>query len=55
MKPSAQKIQEALHTRGFTNQVVELPDSTHTCAGATKVRLLREVELLGYRILNTPE
>lgn len=34
LKPSAQKVQEALHTRGFTNQVIELPDSTRTSVEA---------------------
>ncbi len=34
MKPSAQKVQDALHVRGFTNQVVELPDSTRTSVEA---------------------
>ncbi len=34
MKPSAQKVQDALHAQGFTNQVVELPDSTRTAAEA---------------------
>ena len=34
MKPSAQKVQDALHAQGFANQVVELPDSTRTSAEA---------------------
>ena len=34
MKPSAQKVQDVLHAQGFTNQVVELPDSTRTAAEA---------------------
>lgn len=34
MKPSAQKVQDALHAQGFANQVVELPDSTRTAAEA---------------------
>lgn len=34
LKPSAQRVQDALAARGFTNQVVELPDSTHTAAAA---------------------
>jgi prolyl-tRNA editing enzyme YbaK/EbsC (Cys-tRNA(Pro) deacylase) len=34
LKPSAQKVQDALAARGFTNQVVELPDSTRTSAEA---------------------
>jgi prolyl-tRNA editing enzyme YbaK/EbsC (Cys-tRNA(Pro) deacylase) len=31
---SAQKVQDALHARGFANRVVELPDSTRTAAEA---------------------
>ena len=34
LKPSAQKVQDALTARGFANQVVELPDSTRTAAEA---------------------
>lgn len=34
LKSSAQRVQDALHARGFTNQVVELPDSTRTAAEA---------------------
>ena len=34
IKPSAQKVQDALHAQGFANQVVELPDSTRTSAEA---------------------
>ena len=34
LKPSAQRVQDALYARGFTNQVVELPDSTRTAAEA---------------------
>lgn len=34
LKPSAQRVQDALHARGLTNQVVELPDSTRTAAEA---------------------
>jgi prolyl-tRNA editing enzyme YbaK/EbsC (Cys-tRNA(Pro) deacylase) len=34
MKPSAQKVQAALYARSFTNQVVELPDSTRTAVEA---------------------
>ena len=34
LKPSAQKVQDALHALGFTNQVVELSDSTRTAAEA---------------------
>ncbi len=34
LKPSAQKVQDALAERGFTNQVIELPDSTRTSAEA---------------------
>lgn len=34
LKPSAQRVQDALHARGFTNQVIELPDSTRTAAEA---------------------
>ncbi len=33
-KPSAQRVQDALYARGFTNQVIELPDSTRTAAEA---------------------
>ena len=34
LKPSAQKVQEALVARGFANTIVELPDSTRTAADA---------------------
>jgi prolyl-tRNA editing enzyme YbaK/EbsC (Cys-tRNA(Pro) deacylase) len=34
LKPSAQKVQDALTKRGFTNQVIELADSTRTSAEA---------------------
>jgi len=34
LKPSAQKVQDALAERGFENQVRELPDSTRTAAEA---------------------
>ena len=34
LKPSAQKIQDALVARGFSNAVVELPDSTRSAAEA---------------------
>jgi prolyl-tRNA editing enzyme YbaK/EbsC (Cys-tRNA(Pro) deacylase) len=34
LKPSAQRVQEELHARGFGNPVVELPDSTRTAAEA---------------------
>jgi len=34
LKPSAQRVQEALVVRGFSNQVVELADSTRTSAEA---------------------
>ena len=34
LKPSAQKVQDALHSLGFTNQVIELPASTRTSAEA---------------------
>ena len=34
LKPSAQRVQDALVERGFANQVVELPDSTRTSAEA---------------------
>lgn len=34
LKPSAQRVQDALVGRGFTNRVVELPDSTRTAAEA---------------------
>jgi len=34
LKPSAQKIQDALAARGFSNAVVELPDSTRSAAEA---------------------
>lgn len=34
LKPSAQKVQDALAARGFANRVVELPESTRTAAEA---------------------
>jgi len=34
LKPSAQKVQDALLAQGFTNQVIELPDSTRTAIEA---------------------
>jgi len=34
LKPSAQKVQDALAAGGFPNEVVELPDSTRTAAEA---------------------
>lgn len=34
LAPSAQKVQDALAERGFSNQVVEMPDSTRTSAEA---------------------
>jgi prolyl-tRNA editing enzyme YbaK/EbsC (Cys-tRNA(Pro) deacylase) len=34
LKPSAQRVQDALSARGFSNQVIELPDSTRTSAEA---------------------
>jgi prolyl-tRNA editing enzyme YbaK/EbsC (Cys-tRNA(Pro) deacylase) len=34
LKPSAQKVQDALVAAGFANQVVELPDSARTAAEA---------------------
>ncbi|MFN8490967.1 MAG: YbaK/EbsC family protein [Caldilineaceae bacterium] len=34
LKPSAQKVQDALTTLGFTNRVIELPDSTRTSVEA---------------------
>lgn len=34
LKPSAQRVQDALAARGFANQVVELADSTRTSAEA---------------------
>jgi prolyl-tRNA editing enzyme YbaK/EbsC (Cys-tRNA(Pro) deacylase) len=34
LKPSAQRVQDALYAKGFTNQVIELPDSTRTSAEA---------------------
>jgi prolyl-tRNA editing enzyme YbaK/EbsC (Cys-tRNA(Pro) deacylase) len=34
LKPSAQKVQDALAARGFSNQVIELPDSTRTATEA---------------------
>jgi prolyl-tRNA editing enzyme YbaK/EbsC (Cys-tRNA(Pro) deacylase) len=34
LKPSAQKVQDALRAAGFANEVVELPDSTRTSAEA---------------------
>lgn len=34
LKPSAQRVQDALNAQGFTNQVIELPASTRTAAEA---------------------
>lgn len=34
LKPSAQRVQDVLHDRGFTNQVIELTDSARTAAEA---------------------
>jgi prolyl-tRNA editing enzyme YbaK/EbsC (Cys-tRNA(Pro) deacylase) len=34
MKPSARKVQDALAAAGFSNEVVELPDSTRSVAEA---------------------
>jgi prolyl-tRNA editing enzyme YbaK/EbsC (Cys-tRNA(Pro) deacylase) len=34
LKPSAQKVQDALRAAGFSNSVVELPDSARTAAEA---------------------
>jgi prolyl-tRNA editing enzyme YbaK/EbsC (Cys-tRNA(Pro) deacylase) len=34
LKPSAQRVQDALIALGFTNQVIELPDSARTAAEA---------------------
>ncbi|RME51035.1 MAG: YbaK/EbsC family protein [Caldilineae bacterium] len=34
LRPSAQKVQDALHRLGFANRVVELPDTTRTAAEA---------------------
>jgi prolyl-tRNA editing enzyme YbaK/EbsC (Cys-tRNA(Pro) deacylase) len=34
LKPSAQKVQDALAAAGFSNEVVELPDSARTAADA---------------------
>jgi prolyl-tRNA editing enzyme YbaK/EbsC (Cys-tRNA(Pro) deacylase) len=34
LKPSAQKVQDALRAAGFANEVVELPDSARTAAEA---------------------
>jgi prolyl-tRNA editing enzyme YbaK/EbsC (Cys-tRNA(Pro) deacylase) len=34
LKPSAQKVQDALAAAGFSNRVVELPDSTRTSVEA---------------------
>ena len=36
LKPSAQRVQDALAARGFANRVVELPDSTRTAAEAAQ-------------------
>ena len=36
LKPSAQRVQEALFVKGYTNTVVELPDSTRTAAEAAQ-------------------
>jgi prolyl-tRNA editing enzyme YbaK/EbsC (Cys-tRNA(Pro) deacylase) len=34
LKPSARKVQEALAAAGFSNEVIELPDSTRSAAEA---------------------
>ncbi len=34
LKPSAQKVQDALYAQGYTNQVIELSESTRTSAEA---------------------
>lgn len=34
LKASAQRVQDAIHIRGFTNQVIELTDSTRSAAEA---------------------
>lgn len=34
LKPSAQKVQDALAAAGFANEVIEVPDSTRTAAEA---------------------
>ncbi|GEJ58147.1 YbaK/EbsC family protein [Anaeromyxobacter diazotrophicus] len=34
LKPSAQKVQDALRAAGFSNEVIELPDSARTAAEA---------------------
>jgi prolyl-tRNA editing enzyme YbaK/EbsC (Cys-tRNA(Pro) deacylase) len=34
LKPSAQKVQDALERAGFSNRVIELPDSARTAAEA---------------------
>ncbi len=34
LKPSAQRVQDVLQARGFTNQVIELTDSARTAAEA---------------------
>jgi prolyl-tRNA editing enzyme YbaK/EbsC (Cys-tRNA(Pro) deacylase) len=34
LKPSAQRVQDALLARGFPNRVIELPDTTRTAAEA---------------------
>ena len=36
LKPSAQRVQDALAACGFTNRVVEMPDSTRTAAEAAQ-------------------
>lgn len=36
LKESAQRVQDALRQKGFTNQVVELPDSTRTAQEAAE-------------------
>ena len=36
LKPSAQRVQEALFVMGYTSTVVELPDSTRTAAEAAQ-------------------
>ncbi|HRW04280.1 MAG TPA: YbaK/EbsC family protein [Caldilineaceae bacterium] len=34
LKPSAQRVQDAIHARGFPNQVIELAESTRSAAEA---------------------
>jgi prolyl-tRNA editing enzyme YbaK/EbsC (Cys-tRNA(Pro) deacylase) len=35
LKASAQEVQDALHSLGYANEVVKLPDSTRTTQEAT--------------------